>query len=343
MMNMENPSAESNPEKEESCPKCGHPKPEVKPGEPAPTECGRCGIIFSRYKPEAKSLPAYAPSEISNQTDASGTFKAEKAGFIARHKPLIYFISSVATVIIIVIAGYTFQTYRQILDLKNDLEKFDQQLNMNSKEQFEASLEKIQVIIEKTAKIVNRRLLTINQVMRFIRDADERFKRFLLTMQTIEDHKMEIGQIQIYGKYDKEVVSRNLCSGMHMTIHLIRDNNNREITKRFIELDAIKNNSKNYFNPKNSGYSYVLDCDPAGYIPSTGMILLRDGDEYVLREMTEEEVRAREKEEEERERRKRERAENQQRVMEEVRRHRQEREQWEKDRQEKWLKEKSTR
>lgn len=211
----------------------------------------------------------------SRATDHSHTLPSKKRGFISRYKVLVSIIVVIALSVLIGVAEKSLQKSRHA----KVLDSFDQQLKMDTQEQFERSLENMKLLIEHTATQVNRRGLSKSEVDHFYQNTGDRFKRFVQSMETAA-----AGESALYG-HDCREIRQSLCGGMHVVLLSIRDEGHQAIVG-LVETSA-------------GPTSYVL-CDPAAYRPSANMVLERDRKEvhngkervrYLLREKTDTEKR----------------------------------------------------
>lgn len=235
---------------------------------PTPNPAGRPGSSAAGERQTTASGPSRA-------TDHSHTSPPKKRGFVSSHKTLVSIIVVIALSVVIGVTEKSLQKsrYAKVLD------SFDQQLKMDTREQFERSLENMKLLIEHTAARVSRRGLSKSEVDHFYQNTGDRFKRFVQSMETAAS-----GESVLYG-HDCREIRQSLCGGMHMVLLSIRDEGHRAIVG-LVEAHA-------------GPTSYVL-CDPGAYKPSANMVLvrdkkeLRDGKErvsYLLREKTDTERR----------------------------------------------------
>jgi uncharacterized protein YoaH (UPF0181 family) len=211
----------------------------------------------------------------SRATDRSHTTPSKRQGFISRHTTLV---SIVVVIVLLASAGAAIKSFRKSGYAKV-LDSFDQQLKMDTQEQFERSLENMKLLIEYTATQVNKRGWSESEVDHFYQNTGDRYKRFVQSMETAA-----AGESALYG-HDCRTIRQSLCGGMHMVLRSIRDEDHQLIV-RLVELSA-------------GPTSYIL-CDPAAYKPSENMVLERDEKlerngkkyvKYVLREKTDTEKR----------------------------------------------------
>jgi len=236
----------------------------------------------SKYPNPAERPESSAPGEHqttsprpSRATDRSHAAPSKKQGFISRHKTLV---SIIVVVALLASAGAAIKSFRKS-EYTKVLDSFDQQLKMDTQEQFERSMENMKLLIEYTATQVNKRGWSESEVDHFYQNTGDRYKRFVQSMETAA-----AGESALYG-HDCQAVRQSLCGGMHMVLLSIRDEGHQAIVG-LVEASA-------------GPTSYVL-CDPAAYKPSVNMVLerdrkeMRDGKErvrYLLREKTDTEKR----------------------------------------------------
>lgn len=228
-----------------------------------------------RPKPSGQDERQTTSPGPSRATDRSHAAPSKKQGFISRHTTLV---SIIVVVALLASAGAAIKSFRKS-EYAKVLDSFDQQLKMDTQEQFERSLENMKLLIEYTATQVNKRGWSESEVDHFYQNTGDRHKRFVQSMETAA-----AGESALYG-HDCRTIRQSLCGGMHMVLRSIRDEEHQLIV-RLVELSA--------------GPTSYVHCDPAAYKPSANMVLERDEKlerngkkyvKYVLREKTDTEKR----------------------------------------------------
>ncbi len=230
----------------ELCPKCGYPKKAERGGE-SPKECANCGVIFEKLLP--KDLKSPSTLGKASQPAQYSTLRQ----FASRHKVITI---AVSVLLVLFFAGLAIQGFYK-LQHKRLLTTFNEALKMDTKEEFETSLENLQYFIENTALLVARRGWSNKDLSGFYSDVNNSIQRFNERMETAAS-----GESKLFG-YDLQEVKNNLCAGEKIVILCIRD-------KKFQFIIM--------------ALSFKLaKCDAAQYKTSSKMVLIRDGQEYVLK------------------------------------------------------------
>ncbi len=245
-------------EGQESCPMCGYPKPAGK-GVDSAKECANCGVIFAKIMPTGKDLESlikdldslFAMGEIIKPIKPASQSTLRQ--FASRHKVITIIVSVLLFLFFVGLITQGFYKFQH----KRLLTAFEKSLKMDTKEEFETSLENIQYFIEYTAILVARRGWSEREISNFSNSVGDGVKRF--------NEKMEAavpGESRLFG-YDLQEIKNNLCAGEKMVILCIRDK------KSALMIAA--------FTPK------LAFCDAAQYKTSSKTVLVRDGKNFILK------------------------------------------------------------
>lgn len=263
---------------QQTCPMCGHPRSPEVPGLSKPGECSHCGVIFGKIK-SGENATKPAQSQTTAETNSPPAQSSGRRNFIARYK---WIIAAAVAVVIAANIAFPFIQAKRKQQYAERLATFDQQLTMDTREEFEVSLDNMKLVIDVGAIMVAQRRWSESDISWFCQEARNRVNRFVEMM----DEKAA-GENKLFDFRIAEV-KEDLCSGMHMLFSVIRDEDIRG--KWLLFSAAVYSPDFNASDPLGEGL--YIACDISRYRGSSQWKLVRDGKEYVLRERTEKEKAA---------------------------------------------------
>jgi hypothetical protein len=259
-------------------PEQGHSQQAQAPGPALPLQADRAGKLPAKVKPpdRGKKSPTWSASASKIESGISRVSKPvgsapRRRGFLSYHK---WIGAGVAVLVVLVVFG-TFLSSVQKKHYRNALAEFDDQLKMDTKREFESSLDNLKYVIETAATLVGRKGVSEKDTVWAFKEAETRLFQFL----DMIDQK-EAGNDRVYGLALAEV-GRDLGSGMHLVLLSIR-NTKAKNALRLGSLFAVDTKNPgldpNEFLRKGSYDLY----DPGLYRPSSRASVVRNGNEIAL-------------------------------------------------------------
>ncbi len=265
------------------CPNCGKPQMKDLPSFVKPGECRYCGIIFNKVQPDGGQNQKMSSATEKTRCILQGAPTASgdhppKTNIIARHKGVAVLVFIVVTALV----AFPLIQMKYKKDYLDAASVFDRRLKMETKDDFEKSLENVKILIEETAILVNKRGWSESNVNDFYQQTKDRLNRFLDMM----DQKAG-DQGGLWG-FKTADVQRDLCGGMHIILLLIRDENIRLKMQTRSSLSPVPYSNRYPFTIDIRGGNYLL-CNPSEYKGSSLRKVVREGDHWVLKDKSEKE------------------------------------------------------